>query len=146
MVSSIQAFGDEEIPKIIETFIEKYDMSVENLAHLLGTSVETIQHYGEAGTKARMTDEQKRILLIRLMLLFTMTQEDADTRLRSFIQVLTGYHKLSESAIAKFAEINEQEVSDFLNGSNTIPAENKYKLASAVMKLRFIFAFTEPAL
>ena len=58
--------------------------------------------------------------------------------------MLIEVHKISADTIAKFAKIQEQDVLDFMNDDSTVPIEKKYRLASVIMMLRFIFKAVEP--
>ena len=53
-------------------------------------------------------------------------------------------HKISADTIAKLAKIPTQYVLDFMIDSSTVPIEIKYRVASVIMVLRFIFKTVEP--
>ena len=63
---------------------------------------------------------------------------------KAFLEVLIDTHKISADTIAKFAKIPTQYVLDFMVDSSTVPIDIKYRLASVIMTLRFIFKTVEP--
>ncbi|KAJ52399.1 hypothetical protein CTM_07871 [Clostridium tetanomorphum DSM 665] len=81
-----------------------------------------------------------------LLMLNIIPDEEPDFKFKAFLEVLIDVHKISVDTIAKFAKIQKQDVLDFMNDSSKVPIETKYKLASVIMTLRFIFKAVEPKL
>lgn len=52
--------------------------------------------------------------------------------------------KISPATIGKFAKVQEQDVLDFMNEASKVPIRIKYRIASVIMTLRFIFKTVEP--
>ena len=73
-----------------------------------------------------------------------ITNTDADLKFRAYLYVLVDYHNISPKTIAKMANIEENEVLDFINEKDTISIDTRYKLASVIMNLRFILKDIEP--
>jgi len=78
------------------------------------------------------------------MMLDIVPKDEPDFRFKGFLEVLIELHKISVDTIAKFAKIPTQYVLDFMIDSSTVPIEIRYRLASVIMMLRFIFKAVEP--
>ncbi|SDG59122.1 hypothetical protein SAMN05443529_104124 [Desulfosporosinus hippei DSM 8344] len=113
-------------------------MSTECLSHLLGVKIDG--HKFEIPTG----HEWWHSFLSLLLMLDNIVNEEPDFKFKAFLEVLIEVHKISANTIAKFANIKEQDVLDFINDTNTVPIEMKYRLASVIMTLRFIFKAVEP--
>jgi len=129
---------DKEIEEILNTLTKDYGMSTECLSHLLGVKSD--------GQKVEApTGFVERSSFINLIgMLDIVPKEEPDFKFNAFLGVLIEVHKISAVTIAKFAKIPTQYVLDFMIDSSTVPIEIKYKLASVIMTLRFIFKTVEP--
>ncbi len=138
MTEKCQAIGDNEIEEILDTLTNDYGMSTECLSHLLGVKSD--------GHKIKVpTGFSERYSFINLLLMLdNISKDEPDFEFKVFLEVLIEVHKISVDTIAKFAKIQKQYVLDFMIDSSTVPIEIKYKLASAIMILRFIFKTVEP--
>lgn len=139
-----QAIGDNEVEEILATLTNDYGMSTECLSHLLGVKNDLIKSY--KGHKVEMpTGFAERYSFINLLLMLdNISNDEPDLKFKAFLEVLIEVHKISADTIAKFAKIQKQDVLDFMNDSSTVPIEIKYRLASVIMTLRFIFKVVEP--
>ena len=129
---------DKEIGEILDTLTKDYGMSTECLSHLLGVKsdghkVEVPKGFAERSSYFNL-----------ISMLETISMEEPDFKFKAFLEVLIEVHKISADTIAKFAKIPTQYVLDFMIDSSTVPIEIKYKLASVIMTLRFIFKTVEP--
>lgn len=113
-------------------------MSTECLLHLLGVKSD--------GDKIEIPTgfEEKRSFTNLIFMLDTLSNDEPDFKFKAFLEVLIEVHKISADTIAKFAKIPTQYVLDFMVDSSTVPIEIKYRLASVIMVLRFIFKTVEP--
>lgn len=129
---------DKEIGEILDTLTKDYGMSTECLSHLLGVKSD--------GHKVEVPKEfaERSSYFNLISMLETISMEEPDFKFKAFLEVLIEVHKISADTIAKFAKIPTQYVLDFMIDSSTVPIEIKYKLASVIMTLRFIFKTVEP--
>jgi len=133
----IKMIGFNEVEEILSTLTDDFGMSTESLSNLLG--VKNDGHKFEIPT-----GHEYHSFMSLLLMLDNIVNEEPDFKFQAFLEVLIEVHKISANTIAKFAKIKEQDVLDFINDSNTVPIEIKYRLASVIMTLRFIFKAVEP--
>ncbi|APM37976.1 HTH domain-containing protein [Clostridium kluyveri] len=138
MAEEIQAIGNKDIEETINTLKKDYGMSTECLSHLLRGKSDGDKIEIPAGF------EEKRSFTNLIFMLDTLSKEEPDFKFKAFLEVLIEVHKISADTIAKFAKIPTQYVLDFMIDSSTVPIEIKYRLASVIMVLRFIFKTVEP--
>lgn len=138
MGEEIQAIGNKEIEETINTLMKDYGMSAECLSHLLRVKND--------GDKIEIPTEfeEKSSFTNLIFMLDTLSKDEPDFKFKVFLEVLIEYHKISVDTIAKFAKIPTQYVLDFMSDSSAVPIEIKYRLASVIMTLRFIFKTVEP--
>lgn len=138
MSDEIRAIGNKEIEETINKLQKDYGMSTECLSHLLRVKSD--------GDKLEIPTgfEEKRSFTNLIFMLDTLSNDEPDFKFKIFLEVLMEYHKISADTIAKFAKIPTQYVLDFMVDSSTVPIEIKYRLASVIMVLRFIFKTVEP--
>ena len=113
-------------------------MSTECLSHLLKVRVD------ENNIEIPTEFEKYSSFTNLILMLYTISEHEPDLRVRAFLKVLIDVHKISIDTIAKFAKIPKQYVLDFINDSEEVPTEIKYKISSVVMVLRLIFKNVEP--
>ncbi|MBU3176887.1 hypothetical protein KPL47_10940 [Clostridium estertheticum] len=138
MINEIKVIRAKEIEEMINTLTNDYGMSTECLSHLLGVKSEGHKLEVPTGFAERSSFNDS------IMMLDIISKEEPDFKFKAFLEVLIGVHKISADTIAKFAKIPTQYVLDFMIDSSTVPIEIKYKLASVIMTLRFIFKTVEP--
>lgn len=138
MSDEIQAIGNKEIEETINKLKKDYGMSTECLSHLL--RVKSVEDKIEIPTGF----EEKCSFTNLIFMLDTLSKEEPDFKFKAFLEVLMEVHKISVDTVAKFAKIPTQYVLDFMVDSSTVPIEIKYRLASVIMVLRFIFKTVEP--
>ena len=134
----IHVIKDKDIGETLDSLMKDYGLSTECLSHLLG-----VKNYGH---KVEVpTGFAERSSFFNLIgMLYIISEGEPDFKFKAFLEVLIDYHKISVDSIAKFAKIPTQYVLDFMIDSSTVPIEIKYKLASVIMTLRFIFKTVEP--
>ena len=134
----VKKTGLKEIEETLDTLMNSYGMSTECLSNLLGVKIDGHQVEMPTGVAERIS------FINLLMMLGNVPNDEPDFRFSAFLWVLIEVHKISTDTIAKFAKIQEQDVLDFMNDDSTVPIEKKYRLASVIMMLRFIFKAVEP--
>lgn len=138
MPGNCHAVSEKEIEEILDTLMNGYGMSSECLSNLLGVKLD--------GHKVVMPTgfAERNSFISLLLMLENISSYEPDFRFRAFLEVLIEVHKISVDTIAKFAKIPRQDVWDFMNDDSAVPIEKKYRLASVIMMLRFIFKAVEP--
>jgi len=134
----VKKIGLKEIEETLDTLMNGYGMSTECLSNLLGVKIDGHQVEMPTGVAERIS------FINLLMMLGNIPNDEPDFRFKAFLEVLIEVHKISVDTIAKFTKIQEQNVLDFMNDNSTVPIEKKYRLASVIMMLRFIFKAVEP--
>jgi len=134
----LKLIRDKDVEEIINTLTKDYGMSIKCLSHLLGEEIDL--HKFEL--PKYFADRNSFMHLI--LMLDIIPKEEPDFKFKAFLEVLMKLHKISADTIAKFAKIPTQYVLDFMVDSSTVPIEIKYRLASVIMTLRFIFKTVEP--
>ena len=137
MIKLKNNIGFNELEEKLRTLTNDFGMSTECLSNLLG--VKNDGHKFEIPTGYELHS-----FLFSLLMLDNIVNEEPDFKFKAFLEVLIEMHKISANTIAKFAKIKEQDVLDFINDTNAVPIEIKYRLASVIMTLRFIFKAVEP--
>ena len=137
MINEIKVIRAKEIEEMIYTLTNDYGMSTECLSHLLRVKSEGHKLEVPTGFAERSSFNNS------IMMLDIIAKEEPDFKFKAFLEVLIEVHKISADTIAKFAKIPTQYVLDFMIDSSTVPIEIKYKLASVIMTLRFIFKTVE---
>lgn len=133
----IKMIGFNEVEEILSTLTDDFGMSTECLSNLLGVKNDSRKFEIPIG-------HEYHSFLSLLLMLNNIVNEEPDLKFKAFLEVLIEVHKISANTIAKFAKIKEQDVLDFINDTNAVPIEIKYRLASVIMTLRFIFKAVEP--
>lgn len=138
MSDEIHMITDLYIEEILDRLTKDYGMSTQCLSRLLGVK-------GDGHKIEVPTEFSERSSFTNLILMLDIIPNDEpDFKVKAFLQVLIHVHKISADTIAKFAKIPTQYVLDFMIDSSTVPMEIRYKLASVIMTLRFIFKTVEP--
>ncbi len=136
----------ENISPLLRSLLENYDFNKETLAKYLSVSVECINDLTQGKINKLPADFSERGRIIdKIMFLAIIPEEAPDLKVKAFLEVLLTYHNLSKETIAKMAGIEISDIDIFLsNECEKMGAENKYKIASVTMALRFFLKDNEP--
>lgn len=133
--------------KMLETLLTGYGIPAASLAPVLGMTPEAVEAVRGGNAYALPEDEDARFsILCKLGMLCMIPGEDPDRKIGAFLSVLLDLHKLSPAGVARLAGLTEDELSAFLAAPASVPLEKRYRLAAAVMTLRFLFQAAEPPL
>ena len=131
--------------RMLQTLITGYGVPAASLAPVLGMTAEAVEAVREGNDFALPEDEDARFsILCKLGMLCLVPNENPDAKVGAFLHVLLNLHKLSPAGVARLAGLTEGELSAFLSAPESLPLEKRYRLASAVMTLRFLFKDAEP--
>lgn len=132
------------IQNILDILIVEYDFNIDTLSNLLNVKKDIIKNYKKYEKSISYDTEHLSSIIDKILMVHNITNTDADLKFRAYLYVLVDYHNISPKTIAKMANIEENEVLDFINEKDTISIDTRYKLASVIMNLRFILKDIEP--
>ena len=132
--------------KMMDELIEEYRMSEKSLSRVLGVDKRIIENRHKASFTLPDSPDKYRSFLNRLLMLRFLPDDSPDLRVRAFLEVLLREHRMSAASVARISGLTEQDVLAFLRQDEGVSAETKYRIASAVMVLRFLFQAAEPEL
>ena len=124
----------------INSLIDNELLSVEMLQEATGIEKDSLEKFlFENGVKLSsddMKDSQRRLRLFGISdCLIEGMKVPEDERVKGIIDVLVQVCGMSLKMISSYADIEEQEISDFLSGSNQMSYEKKYRLAVKTFSL-----------
>ncbi|MEN8076382.1 HTH domain-containing protein [Clostridioides difficile] len=132
------------IENILDILIVEYDFNIDTLSNLLNVEKDIIKNYKKYEKSISYDAAHLSSIINKILMLYNITNTDADFKFRAYLYVLVDYHNISSKTIAKMANIEEKEVLDFINEKDTISIDTRYKLASVIMNLRFMLKDIEP--
>lgn len=136
----------DDISMQLRVLLDEYGFRAETLASYLGLNVWQLREAAAGSLDCLPQDHMERFrCLNKITFLYLIPYDGADKKVSAFLQVLVSYHRLSEKTIAKMAGVAEEDVKNMLScppGPVSDPA--KYKIAAAVMCLRFFLKENEP--
>lgn len=132
------------IQNILDILIVEYDFNIDTLSNLLNVEKDIIKNYKKYEKSISYDAAHLSSIINKILMLYNITNTDADFKFRAYLYVLVDYHNISPKTIAKMANIEEKEVLDFINEEDTISIDTRYKLASVIMNLRFMLKDIEP--
>lgn len=127
------------------TLQQVYHLEEGPLCALLGVAPPVIRDY-PSYQDAFQTCSEYRVFIDRLLMLLSIPYDEPDFKIAAYLQVLLNYHHISTQSVAAFAKVKESDITAFLDDGASVPIESKYRIANAVMCLRFLFKEAEPAL
>ncbi len=106
---------------------------------------EVIENYsGELGSIGNFEERRlNKASIDKLLMLSIITEEEPDFKFKSFLDVLIRERKFTTKSISKLAKIKKNDVIKFLN-EEYVSLEVRYRLASVIMTLRFLYKDLEP--
>ncbi|MBR9649473.1 HTH domain-containing protein [Clostridium tyrobutyricum] len=124
------------VMETLQLLIEKYKFNIDVLSKLLDVKKEVILSKDEKKLFESSKDFGKMSDL--LFMLELSGKDDADSKIRAFLQVLLEYHNISAETIALMSGVSEIEVSHLVENPKLVSLEIKYKISKTVMALRFL--------
>lgn len=136
----------DDISMQLRILLDEYGFNPETLARYLGLSVWQLREAASGSLDSLPKQNAERFQWMnRIAFLYRIPCDGADLKVSAFLQVLVSYHGLSEQTIAKMAGVEERDVKNMLSASpEKMPDFVKYKIAAAVMCLRFFLKEDEP--
>ncbi|MDP4146876.1 MAG: hypothetical protein Q8936_20790 [Bacillota bacterium] len=131
----------EDNEEMLGFLIKEYGMNTKSLSKLLEIEASFLDNFSE--NKNNIPMEKRGLLSGILGTLFYNSKITADERNRAVIDVLTQEHNISLDTIARMANVREEDIENFMNSSNLISDDTKYKIATVSMFLHFMFKPSE---
>ncbi|QNM06366.1 HTH domain-containing protein [Qiania dongpingensis] len=135
-----------DIPEQLKTLLEEYRFNVNTLSKYLAVPAEDICRLADGNLDVLPDDNILRFEIYnKISFLYLIPYEGADKKLSAFLMVLISYHGLSKDTIARMALVEKSDIDKILSGRmERISDEKKYRVAAAVMCLRFFLKENEP--
>ena len=128
------------ITEMIQILMQDYGFPEEVLARHFRLTAEQLEQLLSGDPDGLPGDPAERYRAqSRISLLYFGVCESREQKLSGYLEVLLSYHGLSRETVARAAQV-PSETLPFLD------PEVRYRLASAVMVLRFLFREDEPTL
>lgn len=124
------------VMETLQLLIEKYKFNIDVLSKLLDVKKEVI--LSKNGKKLFESSKDFGKMSDSLFMLELSGKDDADSKIRAFLQVLLEYHNISAETIALMSGVSEIEVSHLVENPKLVSLESKYKISKTVMALRFL--------
>lgn len=134
----------EDVAGKVTALLETYEFNANTLAKYLGLSLTQVTDIACGKMECLL---EQRTVLNKIMFLYAVTCEDADLKMRAFLEVLVSCHHLSPTAIAKMSGVDVGDVEKMLSGVSTeVDIHSKYEIAVTAMALRFFLKDCEPTI
>ncbi|MGX4601731.1 HTH domain-containing protein [Faecalimicrobium sp. JNUCC 81] len=131
------------IQNLLDKLVNEHGMSSELLSNLLNVDIEVIKNYKESEKDLFSDFDKFNLFTTQILMLEQISLNKPDFKLRTYLYILIDGYKLTTKSIAKFANVDEQLLVDFINDKE-ISIDVKYNLSSTVMSLLMIFKKIEP--
>ena len=135
----------ENISEKVNELLKIYDFNKDTLAKYLDLSPTQIDDIANGNVECLLRKQTAHTVIDKIMFLYVITIEDADTKTSAFLEVLVSYHHLSTTTIAKMADVETSDIEKMISNSfSEVAIEAKYKIAVTTMSLRFFLKSCEP--
>ncbi|MBB6447309.1 HTH domain-containing protein [Bacillus benzoevorans] len=126
--------------ELLKILFEKYKFPLNSLSKITGIKDELILNYANGEDALSSLSLEKQLDLIDLIMLLTlgMNSIEEDERVRSIIETLETEFGISTETLALYANLDREEITNFLNDYTSIPIEKKYRLGITVLFLHYI--------
>ncbi|MBE0069959.1 MULTISPECIES: HTH domain-containing protein [Thermoanaerobacterium] len=137
----IVKYDSEGIRKKLLYVIDKYKITLNTLSKVTGIDINWLSDYINGKREIDdLSDNLKGFFFTDLIFLLSDGMEiDKDERIKGVIDVLVQIFDLKYETISLYAGLEKQDIENFMNDTNSINYEKKYKLAAACMMLHYIF-------
>ena len=132
----------------LNILLNEYDFNEYTMSEYLSLTVENLRRLAGGDESIMPKDNMERYkFCVKIDFLYELTCTDEDERLSAFLDVLMSYHGLSAETIAKIAGVDVHHLAMMSSKAyDEVPEDVKYKIAVAVMGLRFFLKDNEPKL
>lgn len=120
--------------------IEKFKLTSDALSKLTGLDFDWIDSYlnEKISIRSLPLDMTTQLSNISFMLSDGIKLINFDERNKGIIDVLKELFNISYETIAIYADLDVKDIENFMNDTNSISAEKKYKLATTSLFLYYI--------
>ncbi len=124
--------------------INKYEITLETLNKITQIDIDWLSDYINENKKISDLSIDKYELFCNIIAMLSdgMTIINEDERVKGIIDVLVQAFGLKYETISLYSGLEKHDIECFMQDSTTIDYEKKYKLATAVMMLHYLFKKT----
>lgn len=126
--------SDEEMLKYL---INEYKMNTKTLSKFLEVEPLVLENFNKIENSIPVI--RRGDISNTLAVLYYISEITSDERNRAVIDVLVQEHNIEFDTIARMADIEEEELINFMERNEQISYEIKYKIATISMFLHFLF-------
>lgn len=133
--------GNKEFSELLKKIIENYRISPESLSKITGVDTEFIKGLAEGKGDLFDISEVTKITFTNLMVMLSLgvSSVNEDDRVKSIIDTLNEMYGISYDTIAIYAQMDKEDILQFLQDSSHVSSEKKYKVAVTSLFLYYIF-------
>lgn len=134
-------FSNSNDPReLLRMLFKNYKLSSYSLSKITGIKDEIILNYANGKDDLSSLPIKNKMDLVDLIMLLTLGMEAADEneRIYAVIETITSKFNLSIETIALYANLDCEEIKNFLNDHTSISIEKRYKLGITVLFLHYI--------
>lgn len=142
VLKNVTKIDGDYIEALLNRLVNDYDMSWMILSNLFGVEEIKLRNYKKYEYELFNDFENWNSWTLKALMLDSISLDSSDFRYKIHLKVLIDGYNLSTKSIAKFSNIDEQHISDFLNGKGDVPIEIKYKLGSCITQLLVVLKNT----
>lgn len=128
----------------IKNLLRDYKFTIESLAKITQLDYTWLKDYVDGKNNKNDLPMIEGISLSRMsfMLLEGVKSTNDDDRVKCVIDILVDEFEIKFETLAIYAELNLEEIENFMNDTNSISYEKRYKLAVASLFLHYLFKKT----
>ncbi len=129
----------------LNSLVNEYNFNMDTLSKYLSLDKHQINEMIKGNFDALPNDNMYRYQIFnKIYFLAAIPAGDKDIKLEAFLHVLLSSHNLSKATISKMSGTSVNDVDNILSQqAEMVSIENKYKIAVAVMALRFFLKDNE---
>ena len=142
---SIDSHGDSQpqnpIRERLMTAVREYRITYDTLQKVTGIDASWLMEYTEKNRELYSLSHETlgRLTEIMGLLVDGMQLVNEDERIKGIIDVLIQIFGITQETLSLYTGIEEQEIRIFMENPTSLDYEKKYKLATVIMFLHYIF-------
>jgi hypothetical protein len=127
--------------EMLKKIIEDYGISPESLSKITKVDAVLIKELAEGRGNLFELSEVTKVTFTNLMVMLSigLPSVNEDDRVKSIIELLNEIYEISYETIAIYAQLDREDILQFLHDSNSVSFEKKYKIAVIGLFLHYIF-------
>lgn len=133
--------GNDMIRERLSVVVNKYRISLDTVHKVTGVSAEWLSDYiSEKTTLDTLPmDKYGRFFDVVAVLSDGMKLVDDDERIKGVIDVLVQLFGVTYDTLSTITGLEQQEIEQFIQNPSTVDYEKKYRLATRILFLHYVF-------